>query len=357
MTDNHSTQDNGQPSVVAFPGNDSIDDQAAQWVAKLDTDSPSRETVTQFKQWLNQSPEHKASFEKYQALWSGMNVLTEIVPPVKEPGQEAASFMPWWQTQWSRSLVAGFALLLIVIVFNSGGQHYRTAVGEQKTVVLDDGTSVLMNTDTELRVDYSDSRRKIILIRGEAHFDIAHNPERPFDVVAGMGGVRAIGTAFSVYLRTDDVEVVVTEGTVEILTSPEADQSPPAGQQLAASDPAATKLVPKPTRVTAGNIVTYDRHTAEHVMQQALGDSADKLSWHKGLLVFRGEPLENVIAQVNRYTTLKIVIPDQTVRDLKVGGFFKVSDIESVFQALEEGFDIYAEPVSAELVYLVYRGQ
>lgn len=351
-------------AVIDFPNQGSIDDQAAEWVATLDGDQLDKATVQQFKQWLNQSPEHRASFERHQGLWSDMNRLAQILPPTHQSaGSHQSASSPaaaWWQLLWGRSLLAGVALLCVVLLTMGGDQRYRTAIGEQKSVLLDDGTSVLLNTDTELLVDYSRSRRQIYLLQGEAHFDIAHNPERPFEVFAGEGGVRAIGTAFSVYLRSDDVEVVVTEGTVEILS-----QSPANPAQLAAagqaSEPAATEknAAKKATAntVTAGHVVTYDRHTAEHVMQQALADSRDKLSWHNGMLVFRSEPLENVIAEVNRYTPLNIVIPDQAIRALKVGGFFKVSDIQSVFKALEEGFDIHAEAVSDDVIYLVYRGQ
>lgn len=350
-------------TVIEFPSTDSIQDQAAMWVSKLDTDNPSRKTVVEFKAWVKQSLQHRQAFEKHMALWNDMNVLTRMVPPSQKvpPSQNqqatATKPEPLFARYWQQGLA--FCLLFVfvaVVQFNQGANAtYTTAIGEQQTVQLDDGTVVILNTDTKVKVAYTDQRRAIYLSYGEAHFEVAHNPDIPFEVFAGQGKVRAVGTAFTVYLKSDDVEVVVTEGTVEILPTDTEKPEPP----TQANAPQATQILAQattsPEQITAGNIATYDRHTAEHVMQTALGENKDKLSWHKGLLVFRNEPLEKVIAEVNRYTELKVVIPDQSIRSMKVGGFFKVSDINSVFVALEEGFDIHAVAVSEGLIYLVHN--
>ena len=355
-------------SVLEFTDSDSIADQAASWVSKLDGD-PSDDIVAAFKVWINQSPEHRQRFEQHMAMWNDMNALTDMVPPepaVQHGAKVGPELLVWLATitGW-RQAVAASVVLILMIGWQLGGNSYATyttAVGEQKTLQLSDGTSVILNTDTELRVAYSDDRRVVYLNRGEAHFDIAHNPAIPFEVYAGKGKVRAVGTAFSVYLRSDDVEVVVTDGTVEILpkNAPQAiagvasalpsPAQPPPSQPLQLTEK--TTAAPQ---VSAGNIVTYDRHTAEHIMQSALAEADKRLSWHQGMLVFRSEPLERVIDEVNRYTPLKIVIPEQSVRHIKVGGFFKISDIDSVFEALEKGFDIYADYISDDLVYLVHR--
>jgi len=293
-------------------------------------------------------------------LWNGMNVLTEMMPPSSHraalsPNSETAPFRPYWQQGLAACLV-----LVMMFGLHMGLQSpevFVTKIGEQRQVQLSDGTTVLLDTGTRIEVSYSDSSRSVVLSYGQAHFEVAHNPALPFEVFAGQGKVRAVGTAFTVYLKSDDVEVVVTEGVVEIL--PKAALS-----KEEARPPANTKQNPplllannSDKRVKAGNVATYDRHTAEHVMQAALDKSGDKISWHKGLLVFRNEPLENVIEELNRYTDIKIIIPDKTVRAMKVGGFFKASDINSVFDALEQGFNIQAQVVSKHVVYLVYVGE
>ena len=119
----------------------------------------------------------------------------------------------------------GAAALAIVAVASIlslplGTSIYTTGVGEQKTIQLADNSVVQLNTNSRLEVDYSSDLRRLSLTQGEAHFDVAHNPQRPFEVLAGQGLVRAIGTAFTVHIRKIDVEVIVTEGTVELAPAP-----------------------------------------------------------------------------------------------------------------------------------------
>lgn len=359
----HSDND-PQAKVVGFPEADSLSDQAARWVARLDADNPDKATLNEFKHWIKQNPEHRAEFEKYMAMWGDMNVLATMVPPAPAkaapPGRAGAI---GWRFQWPGVVAMGLVICVAVVLqFTvNDPNHYHTAIGEQQQVQLKDGTLVTLNTNTELRVAYTDQRRTVYLSRGEAHFEVAHNPARPFEVHAGQGKVRAVGTAFTVYLKSDDVEVVVTEGEIEILPSRISLAQHQSGSATVADKtaPAATgapesKAQPN-TRVKAGGIATYDLHTAEHILLKALADDSNKLAWRNGMLVFRDEPLVEVIEEVNRYTELKIIIPESSVRDIKVGGFFKVSDIESVFDALEKGFDIRAEYISEDVVYLVRR--
>lgn len=355
MSGQNNENTKGSGRVIEFPETETVQDQAAEWLARLDADDLEADTIAAFKQWLRQSPEHRQVFEKHQRLWSDMNVLARMEAPLKSPQAQRAA-RPFWRGPWQGVAVSLVLVLVVgVQVLMPSTQTYSTLVGEQKTIHLSDGTAVLLNTNTELQVRFSDARRTIYLSRGEAHFEVAHNPDIPFEVHAGKGRVRAVGTAFSVYLRSDDVEVVVTDGTVAILPRP-AQAAEPELDQVAALAADALVSAKAPT-VSAGNIVTYDRHTAEHIQAVALGEDHNKLSWHEGLLVFRGESLARVVAEVNRYTDLKIVIPSESVKAMKVGGFFKVDDIESVFEALEKGFDIHAEYVDEGLVYLVYREQ
>ena len=382
-TDNHSNKHGKPHTVVDFPDTETLEDQAASWVSKLDADQPSKATVTAFKQWVNQSAEHRSIFEKQLALWNDMNVLTGLVAPVQAQAQQAQRVSRWPAFNFGLDIrrfglsgqgFAVCALLTVFFVFQFNSQspeRYITAIGEQKTVQLVDGTSVLLNTNTVLEVDYSDQRRAVYLRQGQAHFAVAHNPEVPFEVFAGSGKVRAIGTAFTVYLKSDDVEVVVTEGVVAILSAQQQSNTPLAESAAATKSSSAAKQgdaavaaaegssaaltdaqADAPVKVSAGNVVTYDRHTAKHIIQEVLDKGIDKLSWHDGVLIFRSESLERVIKEVNRYTTIKIVIPSQEVRSIKVGGFFDMADINSVFDALEQGFDIHANVISDKLVYL-----
>ncbi len=347
--------------VLEFPETGSLEDQTAAWVSKLDSDALDEDSIAAFKQWCKQSPEHLAEFERHLALWNDMNVLTRLRPP--ERIHRASLRRGSMRAGWRSGLAFCVCALLVVtaLMFQGQGQTYRTDIGEQKTVQLEDGTRLLLNTNTELRVRYSDGQRQVQLMRGEAHFDIAHDASRPFDVQAGEGLVRALGTAFSVYLKSEDVEVVVTEGEIAVLSRQGlAEEASAAHSQLLANahesdEPPPRESSPVLATAKAGSVLIYDRYTAEHVNKARDDSGGDKLAWHKGMLVFRTEPLSAVIAELSRYTEIKIVIPEPEVRAIKVGGFFKVGDLESVFEALEQGFDIQAERVNDDVVYLVRR--
>ena len=107
-------------------------------------------------------------------------------------------------------------LISVVSLLGMNKTSYSTAIGKQQLITLNDGSTVLLNTNSQIKVDYSDQARNITLVKGQAHFDVMPNPNQPFNVYAGTGLVKAVGTAFSVYLQPEIIEVTVTEGTVEL---------------------------------------------------------------------------------------------------------------------------------------------
>ena len=330
--------------IVDINQQGSIEDQAAHWLARLDDEPPSPETKAAFKHWVRQSPQHKAAFEDYVAYWERMNLLSQMNPPPRPAATR------WY---WPLSARPAMALcgLLLTVAFSlqllwPAERHYRTAIGEQKIVELSDGSTVTLNTDSQLTVRYSEQRRQLWLQQGEAHFDVASNPERPFEVNAGQGLVRAVGTAFSVRLQTDNVEVLVNEGVIEVLP------------QTLAPNPAKPQAVTPPStaknpQIAAGNSVTYDRHTATHLLLAELQAVDDQLAWREGLLVFNDEPLAQVVREVERYITTKIHIPEVAVGQLKIGGQFKVGELDAIFEALRISFNVRADYIADDLVYLV----
>jgi len=339
--DNHSTDNDG--AVLDFPENKSTQTQASEWLAKLDAEQPSPQDLAAFKQWVNADPAHRIAFEELVEFWDDMNILTQAVLP-REP------MTP--QTQARRTLAPiraamGAAALAIVAVVSIlslplGTSIYTTGVGEQKTIQLADNSVVQLNTNSRLEVDYSSDLRRLSLTQGEAHFDVARNPQRPFEVLAGQGLVRAIGTAFTVHIRKIDVEVIVTEGTVELAPAPT-----PQVTAVSIADTGST------VKATAGSMVTFDKNLLSDVEHMVASQLEKQLSWREGMLVFKAEPLQSVVDEVSRYTNLTIIIPERGIREMKVGGLFKVGDTESLFEALKEGFDIRVKEVSNDVVYLI----
>ena len=340
-------------AVVDITQQGSIDNQAATWVARLDSEQHNADTLAAFREWINQAPEHRKAFEDYVDVWDQLNILTEMLPPGKRTVHKPRWFFVPFATPAAlacTTMVLAVSVLLYSLVAGPGIQHYQTTIGEQASFTLPDGSTALLNTDSKITVHYSDQQRRIELDYGEAHFEVEKDQQRPFEVYAGQGLVRAVGTAFSVYLRQDDVEVVVTEGVIEIDTVPIAEPT---------TSPAATNLPPTTAapKVAAGNQAIYDRHTAKHILLAEMQKLENRVAWHQGLLVFEDEPLANVVEEVGRYTKTKIIIPEQEVRRLKVGGQFKVGDTRAMFEALSISFNIKTEVVSEDLVYLVRENQ
>jgi transmembrane sensor len=364
MSWNSDKQANDQKLVV-FPEPRTIESQAARWLAKLDAENPSREDIEAFKQWIAEDKQHRQEFESLVNFWDEMNVLTQVVTPRERAwqskpanrGKDASKRLN------RRFAIAGTALatMLMAVLVNlspwqwSSSQVYVTAVGEQKEVTLPDNTKVSLNTNSRFEVHYSEKRRGVYLMQGEAHFDVHHDADRPFEVYVGNSLVRALGTAFAVHLMTDkNVEVIVTEGVVEIgNVLPQSINS--ALKQPAATTDANTSKNDKPdayTRVSAGKKATLTRDAEKQVILAEIKQLDDKLSWRKGVLVFQREPLERVVNEMSRYTSMKIVIPERQLRELEVGGIFKIGDTESLFEALRHGFGVHVEYVSDDYVYL-----
>lgn len=359
------TGQDGSRRVVDFPGSQSLETQAASWLAVLDSDNPPQHKITEFKKWINQSDAHRATFEALLSLWDEMNILTQTVPP-RHKADRRLLFVDWWARRLAACLpLAVLAVFMLALVATPAPQTsvYATKVGEQKTVELPDGTTVLLNTNTWMKIAYDDEVRSVKFDRGEALFQIAKDARRPFEVYAGGGTIRALGTAFTVHLRNAEVEVLVTEGVVEIEQS-QARRITTDALPVATSDPISKEtLVPAlappsrkvATQATAGTRAVFgrDEFDAVELAKMELLRMEAKLAWRHGVMAFDEEPLENVVNEMARYTSLKLVIPEKDVREMRVGGIFKLGDTEAMLEALYQGFGIHSTRVSENLVYLV----
>ena len=328
----------------------SINQQACAWIAKLHGE-PSAKDLQNFRAWMAQSPAHKTEVRQLAKLWGELDVLTELAvvqEPLSTQSTSARLFdkvaalikLPNWNRPLAAMVTATLvAVLALPIIIDINKTTYSTDIGEQELITLRDGSTVLLNTNSSIRVDYSLETRNISLLSGQAHFEVTKDNSRPFNVYAGKGLVRAVGTAFSVYLQPDIIEVTVTEGTIELSAVAPA----PAPTNQPETEPTApSKTITKLSLVTAGQNATMDQDTSSIDSIEVIDapEIVQKLAWHQGLLRFSGDPLEDVVAEISRYTDLSIVILDPEIRDLRIGGFFKVGETEKMFQALETSFGV-----------------
>ena len=272
--DTHRKQHRQRGAVLDFPDNKSIQTQASEWLAKLDAEQPSKRDLADFKQWVNADSAHRIAFEELVEFWDEMNILTQAVLPrelltngllanelaanklLPEQPSQPPPMVRLHANRYGRSPARHRGSSAHHHMQLPSTTIYTTGVGEQKTVQLADNSIVQLNTNSRLEVHYSDSTRRLNLSQGEAHFDVAHNPNRPFEVYAGQGLVRAIGTAFTVHIRKIDVEVIVTEGTVEL----DRAAQPTIATNITVEPNARNTRPAKPTvKASAGSVLTYDK--------------------------------------------------------------------------------------------------
>lgn len=331
--------------IVGLPDRQAIREEASLWIARLDSRDDTHDMTAELQAWLNKSPLHREEFRRLAALWDDMDILDDLnYLDDAAPGNARTytSTPPRWRRLAALGSVAALFLLAVLTYVSvaPGTDHdqfatFETAFGEVETVTLKDGSTLTLNTDTVIEVEMTRGERRLNLVKGEAHFAVAKDASRPFTVYAGTGLVRAVGTAFSVYLKERDVEVIVSEGRVELMT-----ESPtPEGR-----DEGEGKAAPKLLRViAAGDQAVMDEDSLKRLEPISEIAINRKLSWRSGMLAFAGEPLSDVLAQVSRYTDVKVDVADADVAALPVGGYFKVGEIDGLLEALETTFGLRAE--------------
>lgn len=200
-----------------------------------------------------------------------------------------------------------------------GSTSYQTGIGERSAIALPDGSVATLDTDSQIRVAYSDKERAVYLVKGQALFEVAHGKPMPFQVYAKGQRITAVGTVFNVRIEGDEVRVSMVEGRVKVraLPQPGSDATAP----------------PKEITLSAGEAIVAAPAKPLVVTPIATREVA---SWRGGLLVFNDMPLSEAVAEINRYTTHPIAIADGAVGNYRVSGVFKSNDPEHFSQAMAE---------------------
>ena len=313
-----------------------IEAQAALWLARRDARDEAGES-TEFAAWLTTDPRHRAAYLRLAAAWERSARLKALRP---DGGSIDADLLvrrrPAHHTsRWRHPLApaAGLAALAVAtawwVIATRAVETYRTEVGGLFRIVLKDGSAVTLNTDTELRVHFSEARRGVELLRGEAQFTVTHDVSRPFEVSAGGRLVRAVGTAFDVRLdHGEALEVIVTEGRVAFVDAP-SPAAGPGGTPTAATISAGESAIADGGKVTVRRVSTTE--TSRH------------LAWQVGELSFQGETLSEAVAEFNRYNRRKLRVEDPSIGSLQIGGNFQALDVDSFVAALGRSFGITAQ--------------
>lgn len=287
-----------------------IDAEAAGWAARLDRGPLSAEDEAALQAWIEGDARALGAFARIRAL-----ALYSERARALGPDFDPASFEPAVPVARRRLVQVGGAIAAALLIGAGGAWElmrqrgvFVTRKGETKVVALKDGSVVTLNTDSEIRVGYSDSLRAVELVRGEALFDVAKNKARPFVVAAGDTSVRAVGTSFSVRrIDAAPVRVLVREGVVEVFEA-----APGA----------------KPVRISANSMAMAqaDGMTAIAAMPVPAAQVHRQMAWQNGQIAFEGETLAQAAEEFSRYSDTRIVVEDPGLAKEEIAGLFKATD-------------------------------
>ena len=322
--------------VVSLRNRADIEEAAALWVVRLDDGGASPEVLAAFQRWYRASDANKAAFDRLSSDWGALDALSgfaDLAASDHVVQELAASRWRSFLFSQRRSLAAGLAASLLIagglaffyFLNQRSGEHeaaYLTAVGEQKSLQLPDGSSVTLNTNSMMTVDYGADERLVRLQSGEAYFEVEQDTKRPFSVITESGRVTAIGTAFNVRVHEQRIDVVVTRGRVALAPS----------RLRGLADASVSRQIDE-MEVTAGQTVVFSQQVER--LDEIDRETIDrKLDWRDGVLAFNGEPLEQVIEDVGRYTELIIEIKGEELGQRPIGGYFRVGETEALLEAL-----------------------
>ena len=258
----------------------SLHELAINWVTRLHSGECTDQERQEFETWLAENEAHRVAYHEVAAFWQGLSQIEPHAAPQLAATRAYLRNARKSRRVFSEKRLAGILSVVLITAFSPlwwswlTTDTYRTAKGETASIRLSDGSSIDLNTDTELSVQYTWTARYVKLEHGEALFSVVHNQQKPFEVIAAGGLIQDIGTRFNVYRQADHVSVTVFEDEVSVA----------AGQQATAQN-----LMP-------GQQVSYDPTGLSSAILPVDTDVAT--AWQKKQLVFKGQPLSVVLEQL-----------------------------------------------------------
>ena len=324
--------ESGKPDQ-AFVHDDPVVDEALDWFARLRgarTDRESQETLRAFAQWLERDPRNRDEFDTLEKIWGSASFLEAVKGlPVRSGRRRAAP-----ARRYLRGAAAATAALLLVGLWQypalmiAWNADYSTAAGDQTTVQLPDGSTMMLNTASAVSVDFDNGRRAVTLLQGEAFFDVRRDPSRPFLVTAQYGEVAVTGTAFSVRTAESQDEVFLERGKVEVHCLCDRAEG---------------------TELNPGEGVSI---TASAVSSVRARDGGAALAWREGRIMFDSAHFGVVLDELRRYYPRRIVVMNSRVNRLVVTGNYRLDNIEGAVRTLADAAGVKMTRIPGGLIIL-----
>jgi transmembrane sensor len=309
---------------------DKVRAQAAAWVAQLHDDQHSPDLEERVRAWLAEGEDHRRAFARMMHVWERAGLIR-----IRSGGNMAAlrtgrrvRFAHWGATMAATVVLA--AVILSVYFWRDNA--VVTGVGQQRVQLLQDGTRVVLNTDTRIEVNYDERARRVHLIRGEAWFNVAKRPTWPFLVSVGGQEIRALGTSFIV--RRDDAQglsITLVEGQISVAPTARRDETPARDVQILAPG---ERLV-----ISRNHARTVDRPELTRIT-----------AWEQGRVEFEETPLETAVKEMNRYSTTHVAVADANVARLRIGGVFHAGDSQEFVRIVTAALGLRADQSGGEIL-------
>jgi transmembrane sensor len=327
-------------------------EEACDWFIDFNEGDLDASGCEHFNRWLQRSPEHVRAYVEIAAAWEDSSKLrgaqqfdttsliaaalagSNVLPLNRKVSEPSASATAPAKTTRLPSLVfagAASALLAIGIGFLVQRNAYTTNTGEQRSIVLDDGSTVNLNARSSLRVRFSHTERLVDLITGQALFSVRNDAARPFIVLSNGTRVRAVGTQFDVYRKPAGTTVTVVEGQVAV-----TEVLAPTPASSAYNGEGGGGKTGAPILLSAGEQLTVAAQTVPHAVRV---DPAAAIAWTQRKLVFEETPLSEVVAEFNRYNSRQMIIEDASLSEYHIRGHFEAGDPDRLIQFLRDRFD------------------
>lgn len=341
--------------------NESPETSAARWLARRELGLLEDDEAAAIERW-RQEPRHDAALNSIQAALDEVQAAA-TAPGIMRMREEALAHRPRGPLLLGNvpagiaAAVLGAVVVVAFLLIESGREVaaprsaevtneaaavpasplvYETRKGELRAIELADGSTVTLNTASRVEVSLTSERRSVRLLSGQALFAVARDSHRPFTVAAGSLKVTALGTQFDVRLQPEGAQVVLLEGHVRV--------EPLTLQGIA-------RLVPWLARheLNPGEQLVADQRNEIAV---GVADTERSVSWREGRLVFRGEALEDAVAEFNRYSEHQLVVTDATLARLPVSGVFSAAHPENFIAAVAGFYGVNIERRGAQVTEL-----
>lgn len=310
---------------------------AADWlIARRMSETWSEADQAELEHWLAQSPANRIAYWRLDGAWGQAQRLAALKQPMRRA--QVPSGRRGGLSTYRFAAVLGVAMLGLAAImgglksqFADGSdlRTYTTPVGGRLTVSLGDGSKIELNTDSTLQVSGNADRRSATLERGEAFFQIKHDPSRPFVVSVGQQRIVDLGTKFAIRKTEAAVRVSLFEGSAKV-------------ENVGRSADHSKILQPGDVAVATANAI--------RISKSPLDSLREDLAWRRGMIEFARATLAEAATEFNRYNRTKVVIADPNIARLTIHGTFPAQDVLAFADAAQAYFHLHAEKRNGAIV-------